>query len=180
MHGHEPLLGTILVPVKPDRHFQLLPWVVALARGAGASLRFVWVHHGEVTEELASQAEDHLAEWMSRCAHVGVESSSEIRRGDLEDELVRAAIEVGADLVVLSHSEDSRRVDGLQHRLMHDPELRSPPCPVLLVPTCDHKDAAHAGPPTCSQQPFREETVEERSRLARETNPFRPSSGRDD
>ena len=175
MHGHEPLLGTILVPVKPDRHFHLLPWVVAFARGAGAHVRFVWVHHPDVAEGLAEDADPHLEEWMDRCAKAGVESSAEIREGKVEDEIVAAALACGADMVVLSHAEDSHRIEGIQLRLLHGKELRSPPCPVVLVPTCDHKDEAHSQPPACAGPYFVEETLEERSRTARAGAQF-PSS----
>lgn len=175
MHGHEPLLGTILVPVKPDRHFHLLPWVVAFARGAGSQVRFVWIHHDEISEGVAQGAEKHLAEWMDRCAKAGVDSTAEIREGNLEDEIVGAALDCGADMVVLSHAEDSHRIEGIQRRLLHGEELRSPPCPVVLVPTCDHKEE-HSGPPACAEtQPFTAQNLEERSRRARETNPFRSS-----
>jgi hypothetical protein len=179
MHGHEPLLGTILVPVKPDRHFHLLPWVVAFARGAGAHVRFVWIQHDDCPDGMADEAEKHLAEWMERCAKAGVESSAAIREGTVEDEIVGAVLENGADMVILSHAEDSHRIDSIQRRLLHGEELRSPPCPVVLVPTCDHKEE-HKGPPTCAAgQPFNEATVEERSKRARETNPFgSPSSNR--
>lgn len=177
MHGHEPLLGTILVPVKPDRHFHLLPWIVAFARGAGSQVRFVWVQHDEAPEGMADDAEAHLAEWMDRCAKAGVESTAAIREGSVEDEIVAAALECGADMVILSHAEDSHRIDSIQSRLLHGEELRSPPCPVVLVPTCDHKEE-HTQPPACaSGQPFTEETVEERSKRARESELFGAPSG---
>lgn len=176
MQGHEPLLGTILVPVKPDRHFHLLPWVVAFARGAGARVRFMWVQHEECPEGMIDEAELHLADWMDRCTKAGIESSAGIRRGKVEEQIVAAALDHHADMVILSHAEDSHRIEAIQRRLLRGEELRSPPCPVVLVPTCDHKDEAHSAPPACAGPSFGEETLEERSKRARETNPFRPSS----
>ena len=91
----------------------------------GSTINIDW--DAEVAED-----EQYLAGVLARVQEAGVQVSSEIRRGDVAEEILRYIEEIGADLIVMSthgRSGLGRWVYGS----IADRVLRHSPVPVLLV-----------------------------------------------
>jgi len=123
---------------------QALPHAVALAKAFGASIELVGVvpivppdgmYAGAVTvdwESETAQYEEYLAGVLSRVQEEGLKARSEIRRGDVANEILRHAEEAQVDVIVMSthgRSGLGRWVYGS----IADRVLRHATAPVLLV-----------------------------------------------
>lgn len=123
---------------------QAIPHAVALAKSFGASLEVVSVvplpgsdatavTGADIDWELeVATYEEYLSGVMARIADEGIPATSEIRRGNIAEEILRHADEAQVDLIVMSthgRSGLGRWVYGS----IADRVLRYAPVPVLLV-----------------------------------------------
>jgi universal stress protein A len=91
----------------------------------------------QIEEELVQRAKQRLAELAKR---LGIESARrEVAAGNIKAEIVRAAQEQKADLIVLGSRE--RRGPSILVNFTEDTVLHAAPCDVLAVRL--RKDAAH-------------------------------------
>ena len=83
----------------------------------------------EVTDELARQAEDRIAEL---CSELGIETSQQtVRVGVTQDEIIDMATADGVDLIVIGNHE--RHGLGVLFNRTEDRVLHTAPCDVLAV-----------------------------------------------
>lgn len=122
---------------------QSLPHAVALAKAFHAAVEVVSVvpvaevegpafgAHGDWEAEVA-EYEEYLAGIVSRIRDEGLKVRSQIRRGEITEEILRHVKETEADLIVMSTHGRSGRGRWVYGSIA-DRVLRHAPVPVLLV-----------------------------------------------
>lgn len=142
------IITTILVPIDFSAHAKnALKYAVPLARQFRASLHLVYVVEptvyppdlgfGQVVmagveEELRGKGERELRVLIDREIGDAVESSFAVRTGKPHQEILRAAAERNADLIVIATHGHT----GVEHMLFGSTAervVRNAPCPVLTI-----------------------------------------------
>lgn len=125
----------ILVPLPEGMSTELADHGAGLAHAVGAKLTLLHVIHSHSRDEAAyrtKRIESELAAAAGRAAALGVEVDTMVRVGEPHDEIVAAARQVGADLIVMAthgHAEVRHLLVGS----VTEAVIRDVDIPVLLL-----------------------------------------------